>query len=149
MEKLEEYVQKSQFSDILRVNFDQKCLQGQKCLLMRSTENVIKYNRGHLSDLEVLRTLQMCSQCRKLLSLCFHSAGHLPSMGRFLWKFSSSMWRSLGNVRRRHCVPFGHGQVHQNGPWSCLQPDYTDWGEGHGSRESPAGMNQAMQAWGE
>ena len=46
MEKLEEYVQKSQFSDILRVNFDQKCLRGQKCLLMRSTENVIKYNRG-------------------------------------------------------------------------------------------------------
>ena len=46
MEKLEEYVKKSQFSDILRVNFDQKCLRGQKCLLMRSTENVIKYNRG-------------------------------------------------------------------------------------------------------
>ena len=45
MEKLEEYVQKSQFSDILRVNFDQKCLRGQKCLLMRLTENVIKYNR--------------------------------------------------------------------------------------------------------
>ena len=44
MKKLEECVQKSQFSNILCINFDQKCLRGKKCLLMRSLENVIKYN---------------------------------------------------------------------------------------------------------